>query len=162
MNTIRILLWVILVYYIALHAIYLLLLLIGSLQVRRYNRAITFAEFRRIGESRLSMPVSLIIPCFNEAAIICATIRNILRLTYPQFEVIVVSDGSTDGTMEILAESFKLRRVDRFGRRYIGTEQIRSVHESPDYPNLVVVDKVNGRASPSKQYALTRDRPYAV
>ena len=145
MNTIRILLWVILVYYIALHAIYLLLLLIGSLQVRRYNRAITFAEFRRIGESRLSMPVSLIIPCFNEAAIICATIRNILRLTYPQFEVIVVSDGSTDGTMEILAESFKLRRVDRFGRRYIGTEQIRSVHESPDYPNLVVVDKVNGR-----------------
>ena len=145
MNTIRILLWVILVYYIALHAIYLLLLLIGSLQVRRYNRGITFAEFRRIAESHLTMPVSVIIPCFNEATIICNTVRNVLGVTYPQFEVIVVSDGSTDNTMEVLAESFGLRRIERFGRRSIDTEKILSVHESADHSNLIVLDKVNGR-----------------
>lgn len=145
MNTIRIILWVILVYYIALHAIYLLLLLIGSLQVRRYNRAITFAEFRRIAESHLTMPVSIIIPCFNEATIICTTIRNVLKVTYPQFEIIVVSDGSTDNTMEVLTESFGLRRIDRFGRRSIATQAILSVHESEDHSNLIVLDKVNGR-----------------
>lgn len=145
MNTIRILLWIILGYYIALHGIYLLLLLIGALQLRRYNRAITFAEFRRIGESHLSMPVSLIIPCFNEAPIIGNTIRNVLRLSYPQYEVIIVNDGSTDETMDVLRESFGLRRVERFGRPRIGTRQIRSVFESSEYPNLVVVDKINGR-----------------
>lgn len=145
MNIIRILLWIILGYYIALHAIYLLLLLLGSLQIRRYNRAITFAEFRRIGESRLTMPVSLIIPCYNEAPIICSTILNVLRLIYPQFEVIVVSDGSKDNTMEILTGKFKLRRIERFGRRFISTQPILGVYESSEYPNLVVVEKNNGR-----------------
>ena len=111
MNTIRIFLWIILGYYIVLQAIYLLLLLLGSLQIRRYKRGITFAEFRRIGESRLTMPVSLIIPCYNEALIICSTILNVLKLTYPQFEVIVVSDGSTDNTIETLIEKFQLRRI---------------------------------------------------
>jgi cellulose synthase/poly-beta-1,6-N-acetylglucosamine synthase-like glycosyltransferase len=159
MKTIGILLWIILGYYIALHAIYLLLMLIGSLQVRRYNKAVTFAEFRRIGESRLTMPVTLIIPCFNEASIICDTLRNVMGLNYPQFEVIVVSDGSTDGTMEVLLKNFHLRRIDRFGRRILGTQRIRGVYESAEYPLLVVVDKINGRRADAinAAVALARD-----
>jgi len=145
MSMLRILLWVILTYYIALHAIYLLLLLLGSLQVRKYRQAITFSEFRTISESHLTMPVTLIIPCYNEASLICTTIRNVLRLRYPQFEVIVVSDGSTDETMEVLTESFHLRRIERFGRRQITSRQILGVHESDEYPNLIVVEKENGR-----------------
>lgn len=145
MSILRILLWVILTYYIALHAIYLLLLLLGSLQVRKYRRGITFAEFQTISESHLTMPVSVIIPCYNEASLICTTIRNILRLHYPQFEVIVVSDGSTDVTMEVLTESFHLRRIERFGRRQIKSRQILGIHESDEHPNLIVVEKENGR-----------------
>jgi len=117
MNTIRIIIWLILAYYLLLHLIYLVLMVIGSLQARRYRNGISFTEFRRIGESRLSMPVSLIVPCFNEAPIICGTVRNLLRLRYPLFEIIVVSDGSTDGTVDVLRESFGLRRVERPGRR---------------------------------------------
>lgn len=145
MLIIRILLWVILCYYIALHAIYLLLLILGALQVRRYQRGITFAEFRTIAESHLTMPVTLIIPSFNEAMVICATIRNILRLNYPQFEVIVVSDGSTDGTIDVLTESFHLRPIERFGSRQISSHEIKGIYDSPEYPNLIVMEKVNGR-----------------
>lgn len=145
MTIIRIFLWIILVYYIALHAIYLLLLLIGSIQIRRYKKAITFAEFRRIAESHLSMPVSLIIPCFNEAAIIGHSVRSAMRLNYPQYEIIVVSDGSTDDTMKVLMEGFGLRKIERFGRRILGSKQILGVYESSSHPNLVVVDKENGR-----------------
>jgi len=158
MTTLHILLWLILAYYIALHAIYLMLVLLGATQVRRYHRGITFAEFRRIGESHLTMPVSLIIPCYNEAPIIVATIRNALRLNYPQFEVIVVSDGSTDESMDILRESFHLRRIDRFGRRHILTEKIKGVYESPDHSNLVVIEKVNGRRADAINAAVTLSR----
>lgn len=145
MNTIRILIWLILAYYLLLHLIYLVLLAIGSLQARRYRKGISFTEFRRIGESRLSMPVSLIVPCFNEAPVIGTTVRNLLQLRYPQYEIIVVSDGSTDGTVEVLRESFGLRRIDRPGRRKIPSGEILAVHESEKIPNLVVVEKSNGR-----------------
>ena len=158
MNAIHILLWVILAYYIVLQTIYLLLVLIGSTQVRRYHRGITFAEFRRIGESPLSMPVSIIIPCYNEAEIIVGTIRNALRLNYPQYEVIVVSDGSTDATIGLLSESFKMRKIDRFGRRHIPTKEVLGVYESQEYPNLVVVEKVNGRRADAINAAVSLSR----
>lgn len=145
MNTIRILIWLILAYYLLLHLIYLVLMAIGSLQTRRYRKGISFTEFRRIADSRLTMPVSLIIPCYNEAPIIGTTVRNLLQLQYPQFEIIVVSDGSSDGTVEVLRESFGLHRIDRHGRRKIPSREILAIHESEKIPNLVVVEKTNGR-----------------
>ncbi|GGQ79724.1 bifunctional polysaccharide deacetylase/glycosyltransferase family 2 protein [Couchioplanes azureus] len=48
-------------------------------------------------------PVSVIVPAFNEAANIAATVRSLVRSDYPGVEVIVVDDGSTDGTADIVA-----------------------------------------------------------
>ncbi len=48
-----------------------------------------------------SMPmVSLIVPAFNEGPVIQAAMRSLLKLDYPNFEIIVVDDGSTDDTYE--------------------------------------------------------------
>lgn len=158
MKTIQILLWVILIYYIILQGIYFLLVLIGATQVRRYRQGITFAEFRRIGESSLSLPVSLIVPCYNEVEIIVGAIQNTLLLNYPQYEVIVVSDGSTDWTIQLLCETFKMRKIDRFGPRHIATKEILGVYESQEYPNLVIVDKVNGRRADAINAAVSLSR----
>jgi len=48
-------------------------------------------------------PVSVIVPAFNESANIAATVRSLVACEYPWVEVIVVDDGSTDGTAEIVA-----------------------------------------------------------
>ena len=145
MNILHLLLWIILAYYVVLQSVYLLLLILGSLQIRSYRREMSFDEFRRIGDSHLTMPVSVIVPCHNEAPIVCSLIRNLLRLNYPQFEILLVNDGSTDPTMKVLEETFSLRGIDRFGRKVIGTKDIVGVYESPDHPELVVIDKRNGR-----------------
>ena len=55
-------------------------------------------------------PVSVIVPAYNEAANIAATVRSLVTSDYPALEVIVVDDGSSDGTADIV-ERMRLRGV---------------------------------------------------
>jgi cellulose synthase/poly-beta-1,6-N-acetylglucosamine synthase-like glycosyltransferase len=48
-------------------------------------------------------PVSVVIPAYNEREGIAATVRSMLDSDYRNLEVIVIDDGSTDGTRELLA-----------------------------------------------------------
>jgi len=47
-------------------------------------------------------PVSIIVPAYNESANIAATVRSLITSDYPYLEVIVVDDGSTDHTADIV------------------------------------------------------------
>ncbi len=49
-------------------------------------------------------PVSVVVPAYNEAVGIAATVRSLAGGDYPDIEVVVVDDGSTDGTAEIVAD----------------------------------------------------------
>jgi cellulose synthase/poly-beta-1,6-N-acetylglucosamine synthase-like glycosyltransferase len=46
-------------------------------------------------------PVSILVPARNEATVIGETIAGLLALDYPDFEVLILDDDSTDGTAEI-------------------------------------------------------------
>ncbi|MFD0785143.1 bifunctional polysaccharide deacetylase/glycosyltransferase family 2 protein, partial [Micromonospora azadirachtae] len=66
---------------------------------------------RRTGHRpEVRAPVSVIVPAYNEAANIAATVRSLVASDYPALEVIVVDDGSTDGTADIV-ERMRLRGV---------------------------------------------------
>ena len=45
-------------------------------------------------------PVSVLVPCYCEEVLIAETLRSCLALDYPDFEVVVVDDGSVDGSLE--------------------------------------------------------------
>jgi len=88
-------------------------------------------------------PVSVIVPAFNEAATIVDSLRSLLALEYPDFRLVVVNDGSTDRTLEVLVEAFALEPapIDRVSP--LPHAPLRGLYRSPRHANLVVVDKLN-------------------
>jgi poly-beta-1,6-N-acetyl-D-glucosamine synthase len=58
--------------------------------------------------------------------------------------VIVVNDGSTDGTLRRLTQDFELEPTTSLYRRVLDSKEIRQIYRSRLNPRLIVIDKVNG------------------
>ncbi|MGH7265253.1 MAG: glycosyltransferase family 2 protein [Candidatus Rokuibacteriota bacterium] len=134
----------VLAYFLGISAYYLVLMLLGFRETLRAAREMHWQDARRLMQSRFTPPISVLATAYNEEASIVESVRSLLMLHYPQFEVIVVNDGSTDRTLEVLMEQFSLRPVSRAFEYAVPCKPIRRVFESLEYPNLVVVDKENG------------------
>ena len=95
--------------------------------------------------SDLALPVSVIAPAYNEELSIVESVRALLALEYPEHEVIVVNDGSSDGTVNALIDGFDCVPTDRTQIAALHRTRIRAIYRSRKYPNLFVIDKDNGR-----------------
>ena len=93
----------------------------------------------------LALPVSVIAPAYNEQLSVVDSVTALLALQYPDHEVILVNDGSSDGTLQCLIDAFGLAPVSRSQVDVLQRTQIRGVYGSPAHPKLLVVDKENGR-----------------
>ena len=49
------------------------------------------------------MKISVIVPCYNVEAYLPRCLESILGQSYPELEVLCVDDGSSDGTLQVLA-----------------------------------------------------------
>jgi glycosyltransferase involved in cell wall biosynthesis len=101
-------------------------------------------DYGVLADSRFTVPVSVIAPAFDERTVIVPSIRSLLAFDYPQFEVIVVNDGSRDDTLAVLQRAFDLERRDSFYRKQFDSRRVRGIYRSRTHPNLTVVDKENG------------------
>ncbi len=70
-------------------------------------------------------------------------LNTLLALDYPEYEIILVNDGSVDSTIEKLIEGFDLIRSYRGALSEIPTAEIKKIYRSRRYPNIWVLDKGN-------------------
>ncbi|MEE8411483.1 MAG: glycosyltransferase [Acidobacteriota bacterium] len=133
----------VLVYFLLLNTSYLVLFLLSLRGVFRFTRRTFFSDYRQIMQSEMTWPISVIVAAYNEEKTIVDTVRSLMMVNYPEFEIIVVNDGSTDATLKNLVEAFDLAELDKVYKREIKTRAVRGVHGSLDH-NITVVDKVRG------------------
>jgi cellulose synthase/poly-beta-1,6-N-acetylglucosamine synthase-like glycosyltransferase len=136
-----------LAYFVVITFSYMAVTALSAVEVRRYFRHLSQAAMLRTMRSRLTQPVTICASAYNEAETIVGSIRAMLNLNYPSYEVALANDGSTDATLQQLIEGFDLRRVDQPLRPGIPTASVRGVYRSKLHPNLVVIDKLNGGRS---------------
>ena len=131
--------------YLALvNASYLVLALVGVVENVVRRRESAAEDYGTIAASRFTIPVSVVLAAYNEESAICSTVRSLLDLDYPEFEVIVVNDGSSDRTLECLSAEFELERYETYPRRFVETAPVIGMYRSARHLQLVVVDKENG------------------
>jgi biofilm PGA synthesis N-glycosyltransferase PgaC len=136
-------------YLLLSNLVYLSFVLVGAIENSVRRRESGSQDYDTLASSRFTIPVSVIVAAYNEERVIETTVRSLLALDYPEHEVIVVNDGSTDGTLELLRETFALVPYEVFVRRVFPSEPVRAIYRGRRHPNLVVVDKENGGKSDS-------------
>lgn len=135
----------ILAYFLVLNLSYLSLVVISFFYIKKQYKTFGLHDFPHIYESDLYKSVSIIVPAFNEQGKIVQVVRSLLQLQFNNFEVIIVNDGSTDKTLHKLKEAYNLYKSNRYISERLYHKSIYGVYASPDHPNLVVVDKENGK-----------------
>lgn len=139
---------VVFIYGCLMLSIYTILAYLSFKNVRLFKKKSAYIDYVQTLSSPMLPGISVIAPAFNEGLTIIGNVRSLLTLNYPQFEVVIVNDGSTDDTLEQLIVEFHLQEVDFAYDEKIFTQPVKRIFKSsnPTYAKLMVIDKVNGKS----------------
>ena len=149
--------WFIFGYFILLNGGYLGLNFLSILALQRNKHEKLLDELPQVF-SGLDPGISILVPAYNEEATITAAIRSMFQLTYSDFEIIVINDGSKDSTLDVLKREFFLLPFPHAPRDGLATKPVRGVYRSVHYPNLRVIDKENGGKADSLNAGINASR----
>jgi len=130
-------------YFTLLNGFYIFLSILAAHQLYRFKIR-QHSRYRKMKEVPILPTVSILSPAYNEELTITESLKSQLNLEYPELEVIVINDGSKDGTLDVLKKEFSLRKTNRSPGKGIETKEVKTVYRSKIFRNLYVLDKENG------------------
>ena len=104
--------WPILIYFILINTSFLVLIGLAALEFARHMRRMPFADLEAVAASPLTLPVSVLVPAYNEEVGIVPAVQAMLALRYP-----AARGGRRrrrhrpDGTAQALMDAFDLVEV---------------------------------------------------
>ena len=138
---------VFLLYFVAANLGYTVLMVLSLYSVSLHAKYAARKPYRDLADSPVTPPVAIVIAAYNEEAGIVQTVLSLMRLNYPEKELIVVDDGSTDSTLDLLIHRFQLNRMDLIYRESLKTGQPLACYHNPNFPELTVVAMSHGGKS---------------
>jgi cellulose synthase/poly-beta-1,6-N-acetylglucosamine synthase-like glycosyltransferase len=134
--------WTCIIFFVGINFGYLALIFLTLLKLPDYINQQILRDFPRL-QTNFSIPISIVVACYNEEGAIVHTVSSLLQINYPEFEIIVVNDGSKDESLSILIKEFEMVELPNAVRQYLPHKPIRGIYQSKKIPNLRVVDKEN-------------------
>jgi len=153
--------YLVLCYYAVANSVYLVLLLAAVWLIVTHLMRLSYGRYQETIHPSAAPPISVLMAAWNEEANIVDSVRSLSMLNYPDYEVVVVNDGSDDSTLDRLIEGFGLKRINVVYRAIIPTSNVRAFYMNPETPNLIVVDKVHSGKADSLNVGINVSRaPY--
>lgn len=126
------------------NTLYLTLLILSKINASRQALLWQSKSMSMLFKKRMLPGVSMIAPAYNEEKVIIESVNSLINMKYPDYDLVVVNDGSSDNTLGALIDYYGLYRVDYEVPKGLRTKPIRGVYVNPSFPRLTVVDKENG------------------
>lgn len=153
---------VIFIVYMFLYTTYLFIsVLMGAIRLYDRNRAV---RLKNEIKHDYYMPISVLVPAFNEEVLIVDSLRNLLVLEYKLYEIIIIDDGSTDQTLENLLMAFPFKETNKPIRLKIKCEKLLAVYEAEiNQIKVTLIKKENGGKSDALNMGINVSKyPYFV
>lgn len=131
-------------YAFALTSFYFFLAFCAKAESRMQNRFLRIKDNTFLFQKNILPSISILAPAYNEEVNITNSVESLLNVNYPDFEVIVINDGSKDKTLSQLIDHFKLEKTDSTYIESLKTQPVRGIYHNPRIPALKVIDKING------------------
>ncbi len=135
---------IILVYFVVTNITYTALMFLSLYTVSLHARYAARSGYTDLADSPVTPPLALIVPAHNEADAIVQTVLSLMELNYPEKEIIVVDDGSTDETSKRLINKFGLLPMDLIYRQTLPCKAPFAFYFNPERPELMLLSKENG------------------
>jgi cellulose synthase/poly-beta-1,6-N-acetylglucosamine synthase-like glycosyltransferase len=131
-------------YFILLNSSYLITTFLAFHALRRYKKRLRTVDVEDLISRGGVPPITLIAPAYNEEATCVESVRALLTLRYPDYEVVVVNDGSKDATLQQLVTAYEMEEAVRLPTAQLPTARVRAIYHSRRHANLWLIDKDNG------------------
>lgn len=93
----------------------------------------------------VKLPISIIVPAYNEEVTIVDSINSLLKLDYSTYEIIIVDDGSKDKTSETVIAAFQMHKVEIPIQRVVPSQPDEFTYKTFAYKvPITLVRKRNG------------------
>lgn len=125
---------------------YVMLLVLSYIRASGYMRWTSDHILYAVEGSPFAPGVSVVAGAYNEEKTIVDNVQSLLKMDYPNFEVVIVNDGSKDHTLDLLISNFALVETPYEYVPRVHCKPFKRLFRSTDprFSRLTVVDKVNG------------------
>jgi cellulose synthase/poly-beta-1,6-N-acetylglucosamine synthase-like glycosyltransferase len=125
---------------------YVFLLIAATIRIRKEKMNHPFLNYR-------TLPVTLVVPAYNEEKSIEQSVKSFLNQDYPVFEIILINDGSKDKTAEIVLKMFHFEPLPVPEHFKLGMGKVKAMYFCEE-KNITFVDKENSGKADSLNFGI--------